>query len=70
MAWPLPPAKDQLMIMGTDIATTLLAEGRTSRLVNHLRENLKIVESIEIEITSLELGGLVILETCCLIENI
>ena len=54
MAWSLPPAKDQLMIMGADLATTLLAEGRTSRLVNHLRENLKIVESVDMEITSLE----------------
>ena len=70
MAWSLPPAKDQLMIMGADLATTLLAEGRTSRLVNHLRENLKIVESVEMEITSLEQGGLVILEACCLVENL
>ena len=58
------------MIMGADLATTLLAEGRTSRLVNHLRENLKIVESVEMEITSLEKGGLVILEACCLVENL
>ena len=70
MAWSLPPADDQLMIMGADLATTLLAEGRTSRLVNHLRENLKIVESVEMEITSLEQGGLIILEAFCLVENL
>ena len=70
MTWPLPPASDQLMIMGADLSTTILSEGRTSRLVNHLRENLKIVESIDMEITSLEQGGLIILEVCCLVENL
>ncbi|WP_320664359.1 pitrilysin family protein [Prochlorococcus sp. MIT 1223] len=65
MAWPSPPAQDQSLIMGFDIATSLLAEGRRSRLVEHLRENLKIVESIDMDITSLEEGGIITLEASC-----
>ena len=68
MAWPIAAAKDQLLVMGADIATSLLSEGRRSRLVQHLRENLQIVESIEMDITILEEGGLILLEACCL-EN-
>ena len=56
--------------MGADIASSLLAEGRRSRLVQHLRENMQIVESIDMEITVLENGGLVLLEASCLEENI
>ncbi len=70
IAWPLSPANDQLNIMGADIATSLLAEGRQSRLVKHLREDLKIVESIDIEVTSLEKGGMILLEACCLEEKV
>ncbi len=70
MAWPLPPAKDQLIIMGADIATTILAEGRSSRLVKHLRENLQIVDSIEMDITALEQGGIVLLEATCLEKDL
>ena len=65
MAWPSPPAKEQLLLMGVDIATSLLAEGTRSRLIKHLREDLQIVESIEMDITPLEETGLVILEACC-----
>ncbi len=70
MAWPLPPASDQLKNMGADIGTSLLAEGRSSILVNHLREELQIVESIDMEVTNLEKGGLILLEACCSEENI
>ncbi len=65
MTWPMPPAKNQEMVMGADLATTLLAEGRRSRLVHHLREELQIVESIDMDITVLEQGSLVLLEACC-----
>ncbi len=70
MAWPISPAKEQSMVIGADIATSLLAEGRRSRLVQRLREDLKIVESIDMEITSLEKGGLIVLEACCLEEQL
>ncbi len=65
MAWLIPPASNQAMIMGADLATTLLAEGRRSRLVQHLREELQIVESIDMDVTALEQGSLVMLEACC-----
>ena len=68
MAWPIPPATKELIVMGTDIATSLLAEGRRSRLVERLREDLQIVESIDMDVTSLEEGGLILLEVNCL-EN-
>ncbi len=70
MAWPLPPAKDLEKIMGADIATSIFAEGRRSRLVHRLREELQIVESIDMDITVLEQGGLILLEACCLEENL
>tara|TARA_Y100001968_G_C19453902_1_gene770742 strand:- start:1010 stop:2191 length:1182 start_codon:yes stop_codon:yes gene_type:complete len=70
MAWPIPPASNQKSLMGSDIATTLLAEGRRSRLIQHLREDLQIVESIEMDLTTLEQGGLVILEVCCKEEKL
>ena len=65
MAWPIPPAEEQVFLIGVDIATSLLAEGRRSRLIQHLREDLQIVESIEMDITLLEEGGLVLLEAYC-----
>ncbi|WP_320667592.1 pitrilysin family protein [Prochlorococcus sp. MIT 1307] len=70
MAWPIAPAKEQKIIMGADIATSLLAEGRCSRLVKHLREDLQIVETIDMDVTSLEKGGLILLEACCREENL
>ena len=70
MAWPIPEAKKQEIIMGADIATSILCEGRRSRLVQRLREELQIVESIEMDITVLEQGGLIILEACCQKEDI
>ncbi|TCD57468.1 M16 family metallopeptidase [Synechococcus sp. BS55D] len=65
MAWPAAPAEDQLAVMGMDLATTVLAEGRRSRFVQHLREELQIVESIDMDLTVLEEGSLVMLEACC-----
>ncbi len=69
-AWELSPAKEQLLILGADIATTILSEGRTSHMVRRLREELQIVESIEMDLHILEKGGLVLLEVCCPTENI
>ena len=47
MLWALPPASDLAAVMGADLLTTLLAEGRRSRLVALLREELQLVESID-----------------------
>ena len=70
MAWPIPEAKKQLIIMGCDIATSLLAQGRRSLFVNRLREELQIVEYIDMDITILEEGGLILLEAYCMKEKI
>ena len=70
MAWPAPEADAQRALTGYDLATTLLAEGRRSRLVARLREQLQIVESIDMDLTTLEQGSLVMLEACCPAEQI
>ena len=70
MAWPMAAANDQARVMGADLATTLLAEGRRSRLVQRLREDLQIVESIDMDVTVLEQGSVVMLEACCPEEQI
>ena len=51
--------------MGADLATTLLGEGRRSRLVERLREELQLVESISMDLTALEEGSLITLEVIC-----
>ena len=65
MAWQLPGAADQDSVMGGDLLTTLLAEGRRSRLVEQLRERLRLVESIDLDLNVLESGCLVLLEAVC-----
>ncbi len=65
MAWRLPPAADQDAVVGADLLTTVLAEGRRSRLVERLREQLRLVESIDLDLNVLESGCLVLLEAVC-----
>ncbi|MFM7313931.1 MAG: M16 family metallopeptidase, partial [Cyanobium sp.] len=65
MAWRLPGAADQDAVVGGDLLTTLLAEGRRSRLVERLREQLRLVESIDLDLNVLESGCLVLLEAVC-----
>lgn len=70
MLWPVPAAADQDWVMGADLLTTLLSEGRRSRLVARLRETLQIAESVEMDLTCLERGSLVTLEICCQEEDL
>ena len=65
MAWGQPPAADLEGVMGADLATTVLAEGRRSRLVHRLREELRIVESIDLDLHTMEFGSLALLEAVC-----
>ena len=65
MAWWLPAASDLEGVMGADLATTVLAEGRRSRLVERLREQLQIVESIDLDLHAMESGSLGLLEAVC-----
>jgi len=62
----LQPGRDRIdSVMGGDLLTTLLAEGRRSRLVEQLRERLRLVESIDLDLNVLESGCLVLLEAVC-----
>jgi zinc protease len=65
MAWWQPAAEDLGAVMGADLATTVLAEGRRSRLVERLREQLRIVESIDLDLHPMECGSLALLEAVC-----
>ncbi len=65
MAWWQPAADDLEGVMGADLATTVLAEGRRSRLVERLREQLRIVESIDLDLHAMECGSLALLEAVC-----
>tara|TARA_Y100001968_G_scaffold30119_1_gene23275 strand:+ start:695 stop:1927 length:1233 start_codon:yes stop_codon:yes gene_type:complete len=69
-AWQLPPAKEQLIILGAEIAATMLCEGKSSLIVKKLREEKRIIESIEIDLQILEKGGLILLDVCCSLENL
>tara|TARA_Y100001968_G_scaffold4021_1_gene3531 strand:- start:7512 stop:8747 length:1236 start_codon:yes stop_codon:yes gene_type:complete len=69
-AWELPPAKNQQLILGAELAASILCEGRSSIMVKKLREELRIIESIEIDLQILEQGGLILLEVSCSIENL
>ena len=70
VAWPAPPASDPQALMGIDLWASALAEGRSSRLVKHLREELQLVESIDVEVHPLERGSLVILEAVTDLEHL
>ena len=69
-AWRLPPAKENLLILGVEIAASMLCEGKTSLIVKKLREEKRIIESIDIDLQILEEGGLIILDISCPLENI
>jgi zinc protease len=70
MLWALPPARQQDAVMGADLLTSLLAEGRRSRLVERLREQLRIVESIDLDLHVMECGSLALLEAVCETEDL
>ncbi len=69
-AWKLPPAKEQILILGAEIAATMLCEGKNSFIVKKLREEKRIIESIDIDLQILEEGGLILLDVSCPEENI
>ena len=65
MAWSVPGAAERRSIAALDVLTSVLAEGRRSRLVERLREQLQLVESIDLDLQVLERGSLVLLEAVC-----
>jgi predicted Zn-dependent peptidase len=70
MAWWQPPAADLAGVTGADLATTLLAEGRRSRMVERLREQLRIVESVDLDLHPMEGGSLALLEAICEVDRL
>ena len=70
MAWSLPGAAQRDALAAMDLATSLLAEGRRSRLVARLREQLQLVESIDLDLQVLEFGSLALLEAVCDSEDL
>ena len=70
MAWWLPQANAMEAVMGADLATSLLAEGRRSRLVERLREQLRIVESVDLDLHAMEFGSLALLEAVCDVDDL
>ncbi|WP_269616850.1 M16 family metallopeptidase [Prochlorococcus marinus] len=69
-AWKLPPAKEQVLILGAEIVATMLCEGKSSLIVKELREEKRIIESIDIDLQILEEGGLILLDVSCPQENL
>ncbi len=69
-AWKLPPAKEQILILGAEIVATMLCEGKSSLIVKELREEKRIIESIDIDLQILEEGGLILLDVSCSLENL
>ena len=48
----------------------MLCEGKSSLIVKKLREEKRIIESIDIDLQILEEGGLILLDVCCSEENL
>ena len=58
------------MILGAEIAATILCEGKSSLIVKALREEKRIIESIDIDLQILEKGGLILLDVSCQKKNL
>ena len=69
-AWKLEDTYDQKIILGYEILVSILADGRNSKLLRPLKEENNLVESIYAYINSGEFGSLLVIETCCIKDNI
>ena len=65
MAWFIPNLNDQKNIIGLEILASILSVGRNSRLVKILKEDSNLVESVYVDVSAGELGGLFIMEASC-----
>ncbi len=70
MAWQIPSPKDQKNILGYEIISSILTDGRNSILKRSLKEDKQIVESIYSGIQSGEFGSLFIIEASLKKENL
>ncbi len=70
MTWQIPYAKDQKNILGYEIISSILTDGRNSILNRKLKEEKQIVESIYSGIQPGEFGSLFIIEASLERENL
>ncbi len=70
MAWQIPSSKDQKNILGYEIISSILTDGRNSILNKSLKEERQIVESIYSGIHPGEFGSLFIIEASLKEENL
>ena len=70
MAWQIPCNHHQKLIVGFEILSSILVDGKNSKLVKPLKEQNNLVESIDVDVNAGEFGSLLILETCCDKENL
>ena len=70
MAWQIPCLKEQKYIIGYDILSSILTDGRNSLLNRSLKEDEQIVESIYSGIQPGEFGSLFIIEATCHKEDL
>ena len=70
MAWQIPCSKDQKNILGYEIISSILTDGRNSLLYRSLKENKQLVESIYSGIEPGEFGSLFIIEASLREENL
>jgi len=70
MAWQIPCSKDQRNILGYEIISSILTDGRNSILNRSLKEDKQIVESIYSGIQPGEYGSLFIIEASLKKENL
>ena len=70
MAWQIPCSKDQKNILGYEIISSILTDGRNSILSRSLKEDKQIVESIYSGVQPGEYGSLFIIEASLKKENL
>ena len=70
IACQIPSSKDQKIILGYEIISSILTDGRNSILNRTLKEDMQIVESIHSGIHPGEFGSLFIIEACTHKENV
>ncbi len=70
IAWLIPNNREQKYILGFEILSSILSEGRNSILNRILKEDKQLVESVDSGLHAGELGSLFIVEATCKIENI
>ncbi len=69
-AWRIPTNKNQKLILAFEILASILCDGRNGKLVRPLKEDNNLVESVYADVHVGEFGGLFIIETSLIKENL